>query len=251
MAEGNYSNNTNGDMPTSSTANIDAPTDQDWMNLLYNKCGSPMKDRGQTEGAMRALCGQTSVADYVDRPPHSNVYGDEPLVLSDIPETCRNSDNGIILGIDEAGRGSVVGPMVYGMCFWHLSAQEANKIPKDFNDSKQLSEPQREKLYETILKTPEIGFSARVLHASEISRNMLRREPYNLNQMSHDAAISMIRNLVDRKIAVQICYIDTVGNPASYTRRLEREFPGIEFIVESKADYKYAPCSAASIGTCR
>lgn len=141
--------------------------------------------------------------------------------------------------------------MVYGMAFWHPSVQEANKIPNDFNDSKQLSEPQREKLYETILKTPEIGFCTRVLHASEISRNMLRRDPYNLNQMSHDAAIAMIRSLLDCKIvAIQTCYIDTVGNPASYTRRLEQEFPGIEFIVESKADDKYAPCSAASIGRC-
>jgi ribonuclease H2 subunit A len=78
---------------------------------------------------------------------------------------------------------------------------------------------------------------------------MLRSEPYNLNQMSHDAAIDMIRGLTDLQIAIDTCYIDTVGNPASYKWRLEKEFPGIEFIVESKADDKYAPCSAASIGT--
>lgn len=140
--------------------------------------------------------------------------------------------------------------MVYGMAFWHPTVEEAH-IPSDFNDSKQLTEPQRESLFERILETSEMGFAARVLPASEISRNMLRREPnYNLNQMSHDAAMAMIRALLVQAngVKIQTCYIDTVGNPESYTRRLEREFPGIEFIVESKADDKYAPCSAASIG---
>lgn len=212
-----------------------------------------MYDRSQSVAVMHALCGVNHSngnphppPTAVIRPPLSNVYGEGPLVLSDIPGSCKNLDGGVVLGVDEAGRGSLVGPMIYGMAFWHPADEKM--IPKDFNDSKQLSEQQREKLFETILKTPEMGFCTRVLHASEISRNMLRREPYNLNQMSHDAAIAMIRSLVDCKVTIKSCYIDTVGNPASYTRRLEKEFPGIEFIVESKADDKYAPCSAASIG---
>ena len=224
---------------------------QDWTNLLYKKSGSPLDDRSQTIDVMHALCGSNSDDTLLasdTRPSLANVYGSGPLVLSDIPQSCSNIEGGIVLGIDEAGRGSVVGPMVYGMAFWHPSVQDKTK-DFNFSDSKQLSEQQREKLFEMILKSTEMGFCARVLHASEISRNMLRREPYNLNQMSHDAAIAMIRSLIDCKISIQTCYIDTVGNPASYTRRLEREFPGIEFIVESKADDKYAPCSAASIGT--
>ena len=140
--------------------------------------------------------------------------------------------------------------MIYGMSFWHTSVQD--KISTEFGDSKQLTEAQRERLYEIILSTKEMGFCARVLHASEISRNMLRQpQPYNLNQMSHDAAIRMIQCLVDCKLNIATCYIDTVGNPAAYKRRLEGEFPGMEFVVESKADDKYAPCSAASIGELR
>lgn len=44
-------------------------------------------------------------------------------------------------------------------------------------------------------------------------------------------------------------YIDTVGIADSYTRMLERVFEGkgITFVVEKKADAKYAPCSAASV----
>ena len=80
---------------------------------------------------------------------------------------------------------------------------------------------------------------------------MLRKstDVYNLNQMSHDAAMLLIRKIVDKGgVKVKTAYIDTVGNPHSYKRKLEREFPNIEFVVESKADANYAPCSAASVG---
>mmetsp|Transcript_7281 Transcript_7281/g.17140 ORF Transcript_7281/g.17140 Transcript_7281/m.17140 type:complete len:101 (+) Transcript_7281:715-1017(+) len=89
----------------------------------------------------------------------------------------------------------------------------------------------------------------RSLLPSEISRNMLRPNPYNLNQMSHDSTMLMIRKLLDAGLKVKKAYIDTVGNPYTYRRKLEGQFPGIEFVVESKADAKYASCSAASVGT--
>lgn len=241
------------------------------MDLIYtNQPGKPLKDRETTIRVMEALTGgavsaveeraTSSITDEKDdplksmtqpppRPPLSNVYGhNQPLILSDIPESCySNTGGGIVLGVDEAGRGPVIGPMVYGMSFWHTSVQD--RISKDFGDSKKLTDPQREALFATILKTPEMGFCTRVLHASEISRKMFRQpESCNLNQMSHDACIQMIRCLTDLHLPVSTCYIDTVGNPAAYKRRLEQEFPGVEFVVESKADDKYAPCSAASIG---
>jgi ribonuclease H2 subunit A len=67
--------------------------------------------------------------------------------------------------------------------------------------------------------------------------------------MSHDATFGMIRKLLDAGLNIQTCYIDTVGIAEHYQRRLEQQFPGIQFVVESKADAKYAPCSAASVGT--
>jgi ribonuclease HII len=42
--------------------------------------------------------------------------------------------------------------------------------------------------------------------------------------------------------------VDTVGDPASYQRKLAAAFDHqIEFIVEKKADANYRPVSAASI----
>ena len=185
-----------------------------------------------------------SVLDTDERPARSNVSGNGPLLLSNIPKSAQASDE-VHLGIDEAGRGSVLGPMVYGAAYWSTSVKEG--IPKGFHDSKQLSEETRARLFEELLNHQDIGFCMRSLLPSEISRNMLRPAPYNLNEMSHDSAIIMIRKILDAGVNVKTCYIDTVGNPFSYKRKLEREFPGLEFIVESKADANYAPCSAASV----
>jgi ribonuclease H2 subunit A len=77
---------------------------------------------------------------------------------------------------------------------------------------------------------------------------MLRPKPYNLNEMSHDSTMLMIRKLLDAGVKVKKAFIDTVGNAHTYRNKLEGQFPGIEFVVESKADGKYASCSAASVG---
>ena len=136
--------------------------------------------------------------------------------------------------------------MTYGCAFWHPSSEG---IPPDFNDSKQLTAEKRASLFRAIRTSADIGFVLRVLHASEISRNMLRRDPYNLNAMSHDAAMEMIRAVLDAGVRIDTAYVDTVGIPEAYRRKLERAFDGhgINFVVEKKADAKYAPCSAASV----
>lgn len=183
-----------------------------------------------------------------DRPAIASVFGNGPLLLSNVPESALNSDAGVVLGIDEAGRGCVLGPMVYGCAYW--SADVEDSIPKGFRDSKQMKESERDKLFEELKEHPNIGYAMRSILASEISRNMLRTptDVYNLNEMSHDAAITMIHKIVkEGRVSVKKAFIDTVGNPNSYKRKLEREFPDIEFVVESKADANYAPCSAASV----
>jgi ribonuclease H2 subunit A len=151
------------------------------------------------------------------------------------------------MGIDEAGRGPVLGPMTYGAAYW--APDKASCIPRGFLDSKVLNPEVRSRLFEKAMQAPDVGFVLRVLHASEISRNMLRKEPYNLNAMSHDAAIQMIRAVLDAGVKIDVCYIDTVGIASSYQAHLERVFSGrgVTFVVEKKADAKYEQCSAASV----
>lgn len=74
------------------------------------------------------------------------------------------------IGIDEAGRGPVLGPMVYGCAFWPARDDGHSKDMKErygFADSKQLTEPQREKIFGLINETKfkDIGYFVAVLSA--------------------------------------------------------------------------------------
>lgn len=72
-----------------------------------------------------------------------------------IPESCRGVD--IIVGVDEAGRGPVLGSLIYTAAFWPASMnEEISRL--GFNDSKQLTEVEREKLLHEIISHPSIGW---------------------------------------------------------------------------------------------
>lgn len=199
---------------------------------------NPCKDREEAVNLLESICSSARV---------SNVQGSGPMLLSDIPESCRACETGVVLGIDEAGRGPVLGPMTYACAFWNPNDEDL--IPKGFTDSKQLDKNTRSSLFSSIQACPSMGFVLRVLPASEISRNMLRAEPYNLNAMSHDSAMDMIQAVLDAGVVIDTAYIDTVGIADSYKMKVEREFKkyNIKFVVEKKADANYSPCSAASV----
>lgn len=67
--------------------------------------------------------------------------------------------------------------------------------------------------------------------------------------MSHNAAISMISELLRMKVRVSEVYIDTVGPAAKYEAKLNQtfNFTKIKFKVAPKADSLYKCVSAASI----
>ena len=83
-----------------------------------------------------------------------------------IPDACRNVE--IVIGIDEAGRGPVLGSLVYCAAFWPVSEHEA--ICKlGFDDSKQLKEGERDRLFDSIRAHPSIGWVIEEITAQEIS----------------------------------------------------------------------------------
>lgn len=57
----------------------------------------------------------------------------------------------------------------------------------------------------------------------------------------------MIRDIIAAGYAVKEIYVDTVGPPASYQRKLKNLFPLIDITVAKKADSLYPIVSAASI----
>ncbi|XP_021361251.1 ribonuclease H2 subunit A-like [Mizuhopecten yessoensis] len=152
------------------------------------------------------------------------------------------------LGIDEAGRGPVLGPMVYGICYSPVSMKE--KFGEmGFADSKTLTEEQREKIFERMDKETDtlLGWVVEILSPTYISNSMLSRTKYNLNALSHDCAIRLIQNALDKGVHVTEVYVDTVGDPVKYQTKLKLLFPEIDITVAKKADSLYPIVGAASI----
>lgn len=161
-----------------------------------------------------------------------------------------------VLGVDEAGRGPVLGPMVYS-AFYLPTALHHSLLAQDhsFDDSKVLTPGVRANLMR-MLHTPghalfeSCGYAIKALSARDISSAMMRPGTaiYNLNAQAMDGTIEIIRGVVeDRGIDVREVYIDTIGNPTTYQQKLERIFPSLKITVAKKADSLYPCVSAASV----
>lgn len=88
----------------------------------------------------------------------------------------------LIVGVDEAGRGPLAGPVVAAACI--LSRTYINK---EINDSKQLSEKKREELFETI-KKDAIAYGVGIVSAEEIDK-------LNIYEATKKAMTEAINNL--------------------------------------------------------
>ncbi|KAI9913992.1 hypothetical protein PsorP6_005049 [Peronosclerospora sorghi] len=167
------------------------------------------------------------------------------LVANDCPSSCLNGVP-VMLGIDEAGRGPVMGPMVYGAAYWSVPDND-DMCALGFDDSKALSAEIRAQLFEKMQSTEGLGWIVRFISAAEISDKM-QRQTRNLNEISRDAAIQLINEVQKKGAIVKKVYVDTVGDPRWYQSFLTKHFNGtIEFRVEKKADSLFKIVSAASI----
>lgn len=161
----------------------------------------------------------------------------------------------IILGVDEAGRGPILGPMVYSVAYCkELYAENLRKF--GFDDSKVLKHDFRLELYK-LMDQPNhelndnIGYLTTILSAKDISSGMLRvhQGNYNLNEQAHDTTINLIKLLVAKKVNIKHVYVDTVGPPDKYQAKLKSIFlsDNIDFTVTKKADSLFPIVSCASI----
>lgn len=168
------------------------------------------------------------------------------LIKSDIADKLKEEE--CILGIDEAGRGPVLGPMVYASCLVPISCEEELKS-LGCDDSKVLKEEERNKLFKKLNDETQnyVGWMVHILSPQTISTSMLSKTKYNLNALSHDTAIGLIREAVKEGVKVKKVFVDTVGPPATYQAKLQKIFPNINVVVEKKADSKFPIVSAASI----
>ncbi|KEH44300.1 putative ribonuclease H [Medicago truncatula] len=151
-----------------------------------------------------------------------------------------------IMGIDEAGRGPVLGPMVYG-CLYCPRSYQKTLSTLSFADSKTLKEEKREELFEILKANDSIGWAVDVIDPKELSSKMLKKNKINLNEISHDSAMGLVDRVLKMGVLLTEVYIDTVGDPGKYEAKLSKNFPSIKFVVAKKADSLYPVVSGASI----
>lgn len=161
-----------------------------------------------------------------------------------------------VIGVDEAGRGPVLGPMVYGVSYCQETYQDELQKKYGFADSKTLKEDKRKDLFREI-ESPSlelnsnVGWLTTTMTAKDISSGMLqstlKKSNYNLNEQAHDVTIRLIKELFQSGLNFLKLFVDTVGPPETYQAKLQKIFPSIEIVVAKKADSYYPIVSTASV----
>ncbi|MBC7121490.1 MAG: ribonuclease HII, partial [Candidatus Methanosuratus sp.] len=144
-----------------------------------------------------------------------------------------------ILGIDEAGRGPVVGPMVIAGVLL-VEEQIPNLIRIGVKDSKKLTPKAREKLLSGILAIAEDQY-VKIISAAEI--DTLRRTE-NLNQIEAYAMAEIIRRLSPDEVQLGSVDVDE-KRFGSEVMRLTGKVQTISSV--HHAEEKFPAVAAASI----
>ena len=134
-----------------------------------------------------------------------------------------NNDGNIA---DEAGRGPVLGPMVYGVACCPLS-MESDLKKRAFADSKVLTTQQRDDLFKELEEDERMCCFVDEISAAKISQNMLAPDKVSLNALAVDSTIQLIQKALDSGIELTHIYVDTLGKPDAHKDRLSRAFPGM------------------------
>ena len=147
----------------------------------------------------------------------------------------------LIAGIDEAGRGPVLGPMVMAVAVIE-KMDEAKLEELGVKDSKQLSQAERERQFPEIKK---ILLEHHTIHVQphEIDRMV---ENKGLNELEAMKAAKLLNSLKNKPKIVYVDSPDIVM--AEFGRRIEKYLDfGVKIVSEHKADQNYPVVSAASV----
>jgi ribonuclease HII len=147
----------------------------------------------------------------------------------------------LICGIDEAGRGPVLGNLV--MVGTLIEENDLDKLKKlGVKDSKLLTRKKRELLYSKIPNIVE-KFKIITVSSRQIDKHLVRSSS-NLNILEAKTSARIINSLKPDKV-----YLDLPDrNAERYVNYIKKSLKfKTEIIAEHKADHKYPIVSAASI----
>ena len=150
------------------------------------------------------------------------------------------------LGIDDAGRGPVVGPMVLAGCLID------EKIEREFKrlgvrDSKQLTQKRREFL-EKIIKEKAETFEVSLAHPLEIDSTSVSGTKLNeLEAIMCAKIINKINKGFDKIKVIVDCPSPTISTWQDFLKTKIKNLSNLEISCEHKADKNHIAVSAASI----
>lgn len=144
-----------------------------------------------------------------------------------------------VLGIDEAGRGPVIGPMIIAGVMIHDGKEAELGAVKD---SKLLTHKKRELLSHQIIAHSE--FKIIQIEPKEIDEALLS-DSLNLNWLEAQKQAEIINELKP-DVAIIDCPSPNCKGYTGHLRNLLKN-KNIKLVVEHKADVNYPICSAASI----
>ncbi len=146
---------------------------------------------------------------------------------------------GMVLGIDEAGRGPVLGPMIMAGV---MIEEGKEKMLGEVKDSKFLYHRKRIKLAKHLKE--HFKYKIIIVPPKEID-NALNSENLNLNWLEAHKQAEIINSLKP-DVAIIDCPSINSFKFKQYLKNLLND-KSIKLIVEHKADANYPICSAASI----
>jgi ribonuclease HII len=148
------------------------------------------------------------------------------------------SKGSVVLGIDEAGRGPVIGDM-FVACVG--VREELTQHLKDLGvrDSKSLTPRARAALFPKIVEVAEVVVVRRYGPATI--------DASNLNNLFVEAVVSLVKTVLGLGIKVSEVYVDALSS-LKHERILVANIPtNIKLVYEHKADVRYPVVAAASI----
>jgi ribonuclease HII len=145
----------------------------------------------------------------------------------------------LVGGIDEAGRGSLIGPLVIaGVAVLRSELDTLKKL--GVKDSKKLTPSARKRLFEQIVR---ISKKLEVIEVSPQEIDLREKRGLNLNELEL-AKMAQI----SKALGCSTIYVDAVDtDEVRFGVELSKRVPGVNFVSEHKADSKYVVTSAASI----
>lgn len=149
----------------------------------------------------------------------------------------------ILAGVEEAGRGPIIGPMV--MCICTIDASEEFQLKSlGVKDSKLLTPEQRERLFPIIKSMTKSKIV--IIPPKEIDE-AVESKTMNLNWLEAQTTARLIGTMRPDK-AILDCPSNNIKAYTDYVRRhLPEKLKGMDILSEHKADVNHPIVSAASI----